>query len=55
MALQQSSTTDHMFDKEPDLWVNYHDARDVSFQGYDNQEEIPINKIIEYLANQIIN
>jgi ubiquinone/menaquinone biosynthesis C-methylase UbiE len=52
MTLQKSSTTNNMFDNEPNLWVNYHDARDFSFQGYDNQEEIPINKIIKYLESK---
>jgi hypothetical protein len=52
MTLQKSSTTNNMFENEPNLWVNYHDARDFSFQGYDNQEEIPINKIIKYLESK---
>ena len=46
------SVINNMFNNEPNLWVNYHDARDFSFQGYDNQEEIPINKIIKYLESK---
>ena len=46
-----------MFIKEPNLWTLYHDCRDFSFKGYDNQDEIPINKIIKYLEtiNNFIN
>jgi superfamily II DNA or RNA helicase len=49
MTIQKSEKTKKMFDKQPDLWHSYHDKRDFSFKGYDNQDEIPINKIIMYL------
>jgi len=49
MSSQKSSITKEMFNNNPELWTEYHDARDFSFQGYDNQDEIPINKIIKYL------
>ena len=41
-----------MFQQSPDLWHTYHDSRDFSFQGYDNQQEIPVNKIITYLKRK---
>ena len=34
------------------LWHKYHDNRDISFLGYDNQNEIPLNKIIKYLETK---
>jgi ubiquinone/menaquinone biosynthesis C-methylase UbiE len=52
MAVQASSTTNTMFKNEPDLWEKYHSSRDISFQGYDNQDEIPVNKIIKYLETK---
>jgi superfamily II DNA or RNA helicase len=52
MSSQKSSTTKEMFIKEPKLWNEYHDCRDFSFKGYDNQEDIPINKIIKYLESK---
>lgn len=51
MSTQKSSTTGEMF-KNESLWHQYHDSRDFSFQGYDNQNEIPINKIIAYLETK---
>ena len=41
-----------MFETKPDLWHTYHDSRDFSFKGYDNQDEIPVNKIISYLETK---
>jgi superfamily II DNA or RNA helicase len=52
MAVQASSTTNTMFKNEPALWEKYHSSRDISFQGYDNQDEIPVNKIIKYLETK---
>jgi hypothetical protein len=49
MTIQKSSTTKEMFNKNNNLWYEYHNARDISFTGYDNQDDIPINKIIKYL------
>ena len=42
-----------MFSDDPDLWEEYHAARDLSFKGYDKQKEIPVNKIISYLETKI--
>jgi superfamily II DNA or RNA helicase len=52
MSIQNSSTTRQMFESEPNLWNEYHDLRDHSFKGYDNQDEIPVNKIIKYLETK---
>ena len=52
MSSQKSTTTKEMFIKEPNLWHEYHNFRDFSFKGYDNQNEIPINKIIKYLETK---
>ena len=38
-----------MFKENPKLWEEYHKSRDFSFKGYDNQDEIPVNKIVSYL------
>lgn len=51
MSTQKSSNTKKMFENE-NLWHQYHDCRDFSFQGYDNQNEIPVNKIISYLETK---
>ena len=40
MSSQKSSITKEMFNNNPELWIEYHDARDFSFLGYDNQDEI---------------
>ena len=52
MSSQKSSTTNEMFRNNNDLWHEYHNAKDFSFQGYDNQDVIPINKIIKYLESR---
>ena len=49
MQIQKSTTTANMFNDDKELWERYHEYRDKSFKGYDNQNELPINKIIEYL------
>ena len=54
MSLQKSSTTKEMFIKELNLWTLYYDCRDFSFKGYDNQDEILINKIIKYLEKNLL-
>ena len=53
MSTQKSQTTQKMFSDDPDLWEEYHAARDLSFKGYDKQKEIPVNKIISYLETKI--
>jgi superfamily II DNA or RNA helicase len=52
MSTQKSETTKKMFETEPKLWIQYHDRRDFSFKGYNNQNEIPVNKIISYLETK---
>jgi len=52
MSSQKSETTNKMFQENKDLWHQYHNDRDFSFEGYDKQEEIPINKIINYLEKK---
>ena len=52
MSIQKSQTTQKMFSDEPNLWEEYHKARDFSFKGYDKQEEIPVNKIISKLETK---
>jgi hypothetical protein len=52
MATQKSETTNQMFTTTPSLWHSYHDSRDFSFKGYDNQDDIPLNKIIKYLETK---
>ena len=51
MSIQKSDNTNKMFKDKPQLWEQYHEARDFSFQGYE-QNEIPVNKIISYLETK---
>ena len=51
MSIQKSDNTNKMFKDKPELWEQYHEARDFSFQGYE-QDEIPVNKIISYLETK---
>ena len=53
MSSQNSTTTNDMFKEDKSLWHKYHDFRDLSFKGYDDQDEIPVNKIINYLKTKI--
>jgi ubiquinone/menaquinone biosynthesis C-methylase UbiE len=52
MATQNSRTTQKMIEENEDLWHKYHANRDVSFEGYDDQDEIPLNKITAYLETK---
>ena len=52
MSSQNSTNTNKMFQDNSELWFKYHDSRDFSFQGYEEQEEIPINKIIKWLESK---
>ena len=52
MTVQKSNTTKEMFKEKSELWFEYHEARDFSFEGYDNKDEIPVNKIINYLKTK---
>jgi hypothetical protein len=53
MSLQNSANTNKMFQDNNKLWHLYHDYRDYSFEGYDNQDEIPVNRIISYLESKL--
>ena len=52
MTIQKSQTTKLMFETDPNLWHTYHNSRDFSFKGYDDQDQIPLNKIISYLETK---
>ena len=52
MSQQKSINTKQMFELDESLWHQYHDNRDISFKGFDVQDEIPINKIINYLETR---
>jgi superfamily II DNA or RNA helicase len=48
-ATQKSSTTHEKLQSNPAEWHAYHAARDISFQGYTDQSQIPRNRVIAYL------
>lgn len=50
-STQKSTTTHEKLQSNPAEWHAYHDARDISFKGYD-QSKIPRNRIIAHLANK---
>lgn len=52
MTQQSSRKTHEMFQHDQQLWHMYHDERDHSFKGYDDQTAIPINNIIKYLETK---
>jgi hypothetical protein len=49
---QKSTTTHEKLRSNPAEWHAYHAARDISFQGYSDQSQIPRNRIIAHLANK---
>jgi superfamily II DNA or RNA helicase/ribosome modulation factor len=51
-ATQKSSTTHEKLQSNPAEWHAYHAARDISFQGYADQSQIPRNRVIAHLANK---
>jgi len=51
-AMQKSSTTHEKLQSNPAEWHAYHAARDISFQGYVDQSQIPRNRVIAHLANK---
>jgi ribosomal RNA-processing protein 8 len=51
-SIQNSKTTHRKLLEDPTEWYNYHDARDISFQGYTDQSQIPRNRIISYLEKK---
>ena len=51
-ATQKSSTTHEKLQSNPAEWHAYHAARDISFQGYTDQSQIPRNRVIAHLANK---
>jgi hypothetical protein len=48
---QKSTTTEKYLAEHPEEWIAYHDARDVSFEGY-IQSELPRNRIIANLEKK---
>ncbi len=51
-STQKSTTTHEKLQSNPAEWHAYHAARDISFQGYADQSQIPRNRIIDHLANK---
>jgi len=51
-ATQKSCTTHEKLQDNPAEWYAYHAARDISFQGYIDQSQIPRNRIIAHLATK---
>jgi superfamily II DNA or RNA helicase len=51
-SIQNSKTTHQKLLEDPTEWYNYHDARDISFQGYTDQSQIPRNRVISYLEKK---
>ena len=51
-STQKSTTTHEKLRSNPAEWHAYHAARDISFQGYTDQSQIPRNRIIAHLANK---
>jgi hypothetical protein len=49
---QKSTTTHEKLQSIPAEWHAYHYARDISFQGYTDQSQIPRNRVIAHLANK---
>ena len=52
-SIQKSTTTHEKLKSNPAEWHTYHTARDISFQGYIDQSQIPRNRVITHLANKI--
>jgi superfamily II DNA or RNA helicase len=48
-ATQKSTTTHEKLQSNPAEWHAYHAARDISFQGYTDQSQIPRSRVIAYL------
>ena len=51
-ATQKSSTTHEKLQSNPAEWRAYHAARDISFQGYADQSQIPRNRVIAHLGDK---
>ena len=51
-SIQNSKITHQKLLEDPMEWYNYHDARDISFQGYVDQSQIPRNRVISYLEKK---
>jgi superfamily II DNA or RNA helicase len=51
-ATQKSCTTHEKLQSNPAEWHAYHAARDISFQSYVDQSQIPRNRIIAQLGNK---
>lgn len=46
-----SSNVNELFDKQPELWKEYHNVLQKSEEGFLEQDEIPYKRIIRYLEN----
>ena len=51
-ATQKSTTTHEKLRSNPAEWHAYHNSRDISFQGYTDQSQIPRNRIIAHLTTK---
>ncbi len=51
-ATQKSTTTHEKLRSNPAEWHAYHNSRDISFQGYTDQSQIPCNRIIAHLTTK---
>jgi len=51
-STQKSCTTHEKLQSNPAEWHAYHAARDISFQGYTDQSQIPRNRVIANLAKK---
>jgi hypothetical protein len=51
-STQKSCTTHEKLQSNPTEWHAYHAARDISFQGYTDQSQIPRNRVIANLAKK---
>ena len=51
-STQKSTTTHEKLQSDPTEWYAYHAARDISFQGYTDQSQIPRNRIIAHLTTK---
>jgi superfamily II DNA or RNA helicase len=49
---QKSTTTHEKLRSNPAEWHAYHVARDISFQGYADQSQIPRNRVIAHLGDK---
>jgi len=51
-STQKSRTTHEKLQSNPTEWHAYHAARDISFQGYPDQAQIPRHRVIAHIAKK---